>query len=91
MISVKDITSAIGQDTFTNKDLDLIQRSIQQARVAIGKRVKRELTVGTSVNFISSASGQKLIGTVEKVAIKNVIVRTPLGRYRVPANMLNVD
>lgn len=38
------------------------------------------LVIGDQVKFTSSRSGQTVTGRVEKIAIKNVIVSTALGR-----------
>jgi hypothetical protein len=68
-----------------------LMETVQYARAQLGKTVKRQLQPGVSVSFVSNRSGQRVLGTVEKVAIKNVVVRTHLGLYRVPANMLEVQ
>jgi hypothetical protein len=43
------------------------------------------------VSFVSNRNGQKYSGTVDSIKIKNAIVATPMGRYRVPCNMLTVE
>ena len=63
---------------------------IKLRRNSLSKRTAASIALGDNVTFTSSRTGQRVSGTVEKVAIKNVIVRTALGRYRVPANMLEV-
>lgn len=64
---------------------------IKLRRNNLSKRTAASIALGDNVTFTSSRTGQRVSGTVEKVAIKNVIVRTALGRYRVPANMLEVE
>jgi len=41
------------------------------------------------VNFTSTKTGRNVTGTVIKIAIKYVTVRTLEGLWKVPANMLN--
>jgi hypothetical protein len=76
---------------FSNSELDELSETIRYARAQLGKIVRRQLQAGASVKFVSNRNGQTYLGTVEKVAIKNVVVRTAMGRYRVPANMLEVQ
>jgi hypothetical protein len=51
---------------------------------------KRSLRLGDQVSFTSSKTGRVMQGTVEKIAIKFVTVKTNMGLWRVPANMLAV-
>lgn len=74
----------------TNAELQELIETVQYARAQLGKTVKRQLQPGVSVSFVSNRSGQRVLGTVERVAIKNIVVRTHLGLYRVPANMIEV-
>jgi hypothetical protein len=87
-MNASQLTTAIIQGTFTNDELQSIIDAVKYARNKLGNQTKRTLTVGAKVRFISSRSGQIIIGTVRKLAIKNIVVDTPLGAYRVPANML---
>jgi hypothetical protein len=75
---------------FDNSQLQELMETVQYARAQLGKSVKRQLQPGVSVSFVSNRSGQRVLGTVEQVAIKNIVVRTHLGLYRVPANMIEV-
>lgn len=68
----------------TNQIIELVK----QRRNKLSRINSVSLASGDQVRFTSSRTGQTITGTVEKIAIKNVIVRTALGRYRVPANML---
>ena len=88
MIDIVDIRSTIVSGQLTNAELDTIQTAVtfarsQMARQNIGKFIK-----GSTVKFTSNRNGQRYNGVVEKVGIKNITVRTPVGLYRVPANML---
>jgi len=89
-MNLTQIKAEILTAQLTNAELQELIETVQYARAQLGKTVKRQLQPGVSVSFVSSRSGQRVLGTVEKVAIKNVVVRTHLGLYRVPANMLEV-
>jgi hypothetical protein len=88
MATIKDVNSSIMQGDFTNEELDSIISAIKFRRGQIAKQNKRSFTIGSQVKFTSNRNGVTYTGIVEKIAIKNIIVRTPLGGYRVPANML---
>lgn len=90
MTTISEVNFAIMQGDFTNDQLDSIMSAIKFRRSQISKQTKRALTIGSQVKFTSNRNGMTYSGVVEKIAIKNVIVRTPLGGYRVPANMLEV-
>lgn len=90
MTTISEVNFAIMQGNFTNDQLDSIMSAVKFRRSQISKQTKRALTIGSQVKFTSNRNGQTYSGVVEKIAIKNVIVRTPLGGYRVPANMLEV-
>ena len=75
---------------FDNDQLRELVETVQYARAQLGKDIKRQLQPGANVSFVSNRSGQRVLGTVERVAIKNIVVRTALGLYRVPANMIEV-
>lgn len=89
MATIQDINSTIIAGNFTNEQLDSIQMAIKFARNQLATKVKFTLVKGTSVKFTSSKTGQTVIGTVEKVNRKYVIVKTTQGGWRVPANMLS--
>jgi hypothetical protein len=90
MTTISEVNFAIMQGDFTNDQLDSILSAIKFRRGQISKQNKRALTIGSQVKFTSNRNGVTYSGVVEKIAIMNVIVRTPLGGYRVPANMLEV-
>jgi len=89
--SLHDIRSSIISGTFTNAELDDISQAIKFARSQLGHKNKGALVKGTSVKFTDSRRGITYNGVVEKVSVKNVLVRTTTGTvYKVPANMLEV-
>ena len=89
-MNLNQIKAEILTGGFDNAGLQELMETVQYARAQLGKTVKRQLQPGASVSFVSNRSGQRVLGTVERVAIKNIVVRTHLGLYRVPANMIEV-
>jgi hypothetical protein len=89
-MNLNQIKAEILSGGFDNAGLQELMETVQYARAQLGKSVKRQLQPGVSVSFVSNRSGQRVLGTVERVAIKNIVVRTALGLYRVPANMIEV-
>jgi hypothetical protein len=89
-MNLNQIKAEILTGGFDNAGLQELIETVQYARAQLGKSVKRQLQPGVSVSFVSNRSGQRVLGTVERVAIKNIVVRTALGLYRVPANMIEV-
>ena len=90
-MNLNQIKAEILTGGFDNAGLQELMETVQYARAQLGKTVKRQLQPGVSVSFVSNRSGQRVLGTVERVAIKNIVVRTALGLYRVPANMIEVQ
>jgi hypothetical protein len=89
-MNLTQIKAEILTAQLTNAELQELMETVQYARSQLGKSVKRQLQPGVNVSFVSNRSGQRVLGTVERVAIKNIVVRTHLGLYRVPANMIEV-
>ena len=91
MTTIQDINSTIIAGNFTNDQLNSIVTAVTFARNQLSQRNKFNLRPGSSVKFVSSRSGQTILGTVEKINRKYVIVRENgklYGTWRVPANML---
>jgi len=74
---------------FTNSELNDMGRAIQFARRQLAQEIKREIRTGLTVYF-KDRYGSRIVGTVQSIKIKNAIVETANGRYRVPCNMLEV-
>ena len=89
-MNLMQIKAEILTGGFDNDQLRELIETVQYARAQLGKDIKRQLQPGVNVSFVSNRSGQRVLGTVERVAIKNIVVRTHLGLYRVPANMIEV-
>ena len=90
MLTIQDINGAIMSQSWTNTQLASMIDSVKYARARLGARTKASLSLGDTVNFTSSKTGQNVTGLVTKIAIKYVTVKTAQGLWRVPANMLSV-
>ena len=88
MTDIVDIRTAIVSGRMTNAELDTIQTAVTFARSQLARQKVRTFNRGAMVKFTSNRTGQFYIGTVEKVNIKRVLVRTHTGLISVPANML---
>jgi small-conductance mechanosensitive channel len=87
-MDVKAINAAIIQGEFTYEQLNTIGNAVRYARSQLAKSVKSLLAVGDNVNFTSGKTGRNYTGSVTKIAIKYVTVRTVDGLWKVPAAML---
>lgn len=74
--------------TFTNDELEGIAQALKFARAQLAKTTRRSLVIGDAVKFTDPRNGRVFQGTVDKIKVKYVLVKTALGRYNVPANML---
>jgi hypothetical protein len=87
-MSIQTVNAEILAGNFTNEQLSSIIDAVKFARARLTEQNKRSLRLGGVVKFTSTKSGITMQGTVDKIAIKFVTVRTPQGLWRVPANML---
>ena len=91
MTKIQDVNSAIMFGNFTDVELNSVIDAVKFARAGLQRQVKRSLTLGTTVRWTSSKNPSGVQGTVEKIALKYVTVKTASGyRWKVPANMLEV-
>ena len=88
-MNIQMINTEIMSGTWTISELNSMVDAIKFKRQRMNERAKAGLRVGDAVNFTSTRTGQNVTGTVVKIAIKYVTVRTVQGLWRVPANMLN--
>jgi len=88
--TIQQVNSTIMFGGFTNDQLNSILAAVKFRRSQLTRETKRELRIGSRVKFSSTRTGQTVVGTVNKVAIKYVTVATPQGLWKVPANMLEV-
>ena len=72
-----------------NEELNTIVEYIKMRRQQITKQNVRTICKGAKVTF-TGRDGTVYNGTVMDVKIKNLVVETQLGRYRVPASMVKV-
>ena len=92
--AISSVNHAIISGQFTNDQLDSIIQAIKFARNQLATKAKSTLVKGTKVKFVSSRNGQTILGTVEKVNRKFIVVRENKANslvgslWRVPANML---
>lgn len=90
MPTINEINHEIMQGSFTNDQLDSIASAIKYRRRQVGLEIKRTIRVGDQVRFYHPKLGRDLSGPVRSVKIKNIVVATAAGTYRVPANLLEV-
>jgi len=90
MLSIQDINKAIMSQQWTNDELHSIIDAVKWNRSQLARTVKRGLILGDNVSFNSAKMGRNVTGTVTKIAIKYVTVKTNQGLWKVPANMLEV-
>ena len=88
-MNIQTINTAIINGGWTNAELLSMTDAVKFARKRLTERNKATLMLGDTVNFTSTRTGRNVTGTVVKIAIKYVTVRTLEGLWKVPANMLN--
>lgn len=89
-MTATNIINAINNTGFTDAELAEMGLAIRSARAQLARRKIRTFSLGTAVKFSIAKTGLSMLGAVEKVGTKFVIVNTQQGRYRVPANMLEI-
>jgi hypothetical protein len=87
-MSLATITRDIMDGDYSNDELNRIAEAIKFARAQITKQNRRSLVVGTQVRFTNTRTGVVVTGTVDKVAIKFITVRSSNTLWKVPASML---
>ena len=94
-MNISEINRSIIAGSFTNEELNSIGDAIKFARAQLANKNKFTLVKGSKVKFTNSRSGGIVIGTVEKVNRKFIIVREQntsglfSTNWRVPASMLS--
>ena len=86
MNNVQQVISAI-HSVQTNDELNQIIEAVKLKRQYLSKQAVKSFRVGDKIQF-TSRGGVPVGGTVHKVNIKYVVCDTPVGRYKVPATML---
>ena len=88
MPTINEVNHAIMFGDFTNEQLDAVAQAIRFRRTQLSKEVKRSMAPGLTVKFYHPKQGRDIIGTVNRIKQKYILVDTPQGRYNVPANLL---
>lgn len=83
-----ELVYLIAHGTWSNEELNSFAEAIRYRRAQMQRAIRRTLQTGDSVKFTNSRNGRTYTGTVERVKIKNVIVRSSGQLWNVPANML---
>lgn len=87
-MNITQINQEIMTGNFTNADLDTVHEAVKYARSKLIRQAARTLRIGDQVKFTSNRNGRTYQGELKEIKIKNAIVQTAFGRYRVPMNML---
>jgi hypothetical protein len=86
--TIQQINSAIMFGNLTNTELSSVIDAVKFARTQMTKEKTRSFRVGDAVKFTSNRNGITYTGTVNKVKIKYILVKTGSSLFNVPANML---
>lgn len=89
-MDARDITSEIRSGSWTIDEIDDFLLACRHARAQLGRDTMRQLRPGVAVRFTSNRDNRTYSGTVVETKLKNVVVQTAQGRYRVPASMLEL-
>ena len=89
-MTIQAVNAEILSGSFTNDQLASIIDAVKFARARLSEVNKRSFKLGSAVRFTSTKNGVAYTGTVEKIAIKYITVRTAQGMWRVPASMLSL-
>ena len=87
-MNIKEIESAIISGDFNANDLAVLTNALNVARAILAQKTKGALRIGDVVSFKNPRLGTITTGTVEKVAVKFVNVRSLNILWKVPASML---
>jgi hypothetical protein len=88
-MNAKELANQIKNGSFDSAELNLLVDALKYARASLTQQRSRELSIGVEVKFRDSR-GAIYQGTVDSIKIKNAIVVTNRGRYRVPMNLLEI-
>lgn len=87
-MNIAQINAAIIKGNLTNDELSSVIDAVKFARSRLTQANKFAFKPGSRVKFTSNRNGVTYDGTVDKVKIKYILVRTNAGLFNVPANML---
>ena len=80
------ITSQLKQELLNLNSIAELNEVIAFARESIQLKDKASISVGSEVYVVQKT--KKTLGIVEKIKVKNAVVKLPQGRYNVPLSML---
>jgi hypothetical protein len=86
--TIQQINSAIMFGNLSNVELSSVIDAVKFARAQMTKQKTRAFKLGDAVKFTSNRNGMTYRGTVDKIKIKYILVRTNGSLFNVPANML---
>lgn len=87
-MTAQDIVREIVSGNFTADEVRSFYDAYKFAANQLARRSTRTLRPGDQVKFRDRA-GAEVVGTVQDIKIKNVVVKTGFYTYRVPASMLS--
>jgi uncharacterized protein YkvS len=73
-----------------NDEINQVVEAIKLQRTFLARSTARGLTVGDTVSF-TGRGGATVVGTVEKINRKTVIVRDGMTKWKVSASLLNTQ
>ena len=86
-MQVQEIKAAIISSNLSIDELNEVIEAVKYARTQLCRQVARTISIGSNVSF-TAKDGRVFTGTVQGIKIKNAVVQTGMGRYRVPMSML---
>ena len=90
MQTIQEIKAAIISSNLSIDELNEVIEAVKYARTQLGRQVARSISIGSQVRF-TGRDGKVFTGTVQGIKIKNAVVQTQAGRYRVPMSMLQSE
>ena len=87
-MNIQQINSAIMFGDFSNTELNSIIDAIKFRRASMQRQARYTLKIGSPVAFTSVKTGQRVQGSIQKIAQKYATVSTGQGLWKVPMNML---
>lgn len=87
-MNIQQINTAIMFGELSNTELNSIIDAVKFRRAQMQKTARYTLKIGSPVTFTSTKTGQRVQGSITKVAQKYATVSTQAGLWKVPMNML---
>jgi hypothetical protein len=87
-MKVDQIVAELMSGTLNNDEIEQVAQALKYARAQVGRTIRRQLTPGVSVRFYHPRQNFYIVGTVNRIKQKYILVDTAQGRYNVPANLL---